>query len=156
MKRGRRYGLLALLSVIIFFGSVQNVAALVDWVDISIDHAYYYDLDADGASDDVLVNMTCTVFAGIRNPQRSEYWIKLTLPSGLAFLVIIEVTGRYNCLVMSLRMYDTAIEPGWYNVQVDAYSYGIHKGHSRATYDFDPPTGQGTGQPTAELLAWAA
>ena len=154
MRRGRRLGLLALLSVIIIFGTVQNAAALVDWVDISIDHAYYYDLDDDGASDDVLVNLTCTVHSGIRNPQRSEYQVKLTLPSGLAYLVIIEVIGKYNVLSMSLKMYDTATEPGWYNVKVDAFSMGVHKGHSTASYDFDPPTGQGTGQPTAELLAW--
>jgi hypothetical protein len=156
MRREKRFGLLALLSVIIIFGTVQNVSALVDWVDVSIDHAYYYDLDEDGASDDVLVNLTCVIHPGIRNPQRSEYYIKLTLPSGLAYLVIIDVIGKYNTLFMSLKMYDTATEPGWYNIQVDAYSMGVNRGHSTASYDFDPPTGQGTGQPTAELLAWVS
>lgn len=145
-----------MLSVLIVFGTVQTASALVDWVDISIDHAYYYDLDGDGVSDDVLVNMTCTIYSGIRNPQRSEYRVALTLPSGLVYLVIIDVFGRYNTLFMSLRMYDTATEPGWYNVQIDAFSMGVTKGHSTVSYDFDPPTGQGTGQPHAELLAWVA
>ena len=156
MRRGRRFGILALLSVIIVFGTIQNAAALVDWVDISIDHAYYYDLDGDGASDDVLVNMTCTVNSGIKNPQRSEYFVKLTLPSGLAYLVVINVFGKYNTLFMSLRLYDTATEPGWYNVQVDAFSMGLHKGHSTASYDFDPPTGQGSGPPSVEIIAMFA
>lgn len=156
MKRGRRLGLLVMFSAIIIFGTVQNAAALVDWVDISIDHAYYYDLDDDGASDDVLINITCSVHPGIKNPQRSEYYIALTLPSGVVYLVIIEVIGKYNTLFMSLSMYDTATEPGWYNVKVDAFSMGINRGHSTASYDFDPPTGQGTGQPTASLLAWAS
>lgn len=154
MKRGKRLSVLAVLSVLIIFGTVQTASALVDWVDISIDHAYYYDLDGDGASDDVLVNMTCTVLSGIRNPQRSEYRVTLTLPSGLAYLVIIDVVGKYDGLFMSLKLFDTATEPGWYNVKVDAYSMGVHKGHSTASYDFDPPEKQGSGQPHAELVAY--
>ena len=55
---------------------------------------------------------------------------------------------------MSLKMFDTATEPGWYNVKVDAYSMGVHRGHSTASYDFDPPEKQGTGQPTVSLLAY--
>ena len=156
MKRGRRLSVLAVLSVVLIFGSVQTASALVDWVDISIDHAYYYDLDGDGASDDVLVELTCAIHPGIQNPSRSEYHIALKLPSGLVYLVIIQVIGKYNVLIMSLRLYDTATEPGWYNVKVDAFCLGIGRGHSTASYDFDPPTGQGTGQPTAELLAWIA
>ncbi|TFH03930.1 MAG: hypothetical protein E4H14_15775 [Candidatus Thorarchaeota archaeon] len=145
---------LAVLSIFIIFGTVQTAAAHVDWVDISIDHAYYYDLDGDGASDDVLVNMTCSVISGIKNPQRSEYRVKLTLPSGLAYLVIIEVVGKYNSLFMSLKMFDTATEPGWYNVKVEAFSMGVQRGYSTASYDFDPPDKQGTGQPHAELIAY--
>ena len=154
MKHGRRLSVLVVLSVLMIFGTVQTASAQLDWIDISIDHAYYYDLDGDGASDDVLVNMTCTVLSGIKNPQRSEYRITLTLPSGLAYLVIIDVIGKYNSLFMSLKMFDTATEPGWYNVKVDAYSMGVHRGYSTASYDFDPPDKQGTGQPTVSLLAY--
>lgn len=147
--------MLGLLTLILALSMVPNASALTDWVDISIDHAYYYDLDDDGISDDVLVNITCTVRDGMKHPSKSEYHVALTLPSGLVYLVIIEVTGKYNTIFMSLKMFDTATESGWYNVRVDGYGFGIRRGgYSTTTYDFDPPTGAGTGQPHVELLAY--
>jgi hypothetical protein len=154
MKRGRRLGMIALLAVVLAFSSAQGAAATMDWVEISIDHAYYYDLDADGVSDDVLVNMTCTIREGIKNPQRSEYHIYLTLPSGLRYLVVVEVLGKYSTLQMSLKMYDVATEAGWYNVLAEGFTFGRPHGYSTASYDFDPPDQTGTGEPHVELLAW--
>ncbi len=53
---------------------------------------------------------------------------------------------------MSLNMFNTATEAGWYNAKIDAYTLGGYRyGYSTASYDFDPPTGGGAGNPYAVL-----
>jgi hypothetical protein len=133
----------------------QGVTAAIDWVDISIDHAYYYNLDADGIMDDVRIDMTCTVRDGAKNPGKSYYRVTLTLPSGTQYIVIIEVIGKYDVLHMTLNMYNTATEAGWYNVLVEGFAYG-GKGYSSASYDFDPPEKTGSGPPSVDLIAWTS
>lgn len=144
-----------MVSIFLVLAMAQNVSAAVDWVDISIDHAYYYDLDADGTMDDVRVDITCTVRGALRSYAKTEYYIALAVPSGLTYLVILTVIGRYSVLHMTLYWYDCAQEAGWYNVRVDGFSFaGPELGHSTASCDFDPPTKGGSGQPHVELLIW--
>ncbi len=83
MKRGKRLGVIAIVSTILVLTMTQSASATLDWVDISIDHAYYYDLDADGVEDDVQINFTCTVRDHVKSPSKSEYYVYLKLPSVL-------------------------------------------------------------------------
>lgn len=155
MKRGRRVGMLALLMAL-FLGltAIQGVSAVTDWLDISIDHAYYYDLDGDGLEDDIQVDFTLTVNPGIKSPSKSDYYVKLTLPSGLAYLVRLTLIGRYATIHMTFFWYDCATESGWYNINIEAFAYGGSRmGYSTANLDFDPP-GTGGGEPHVKILIW--
>ena len=156
MKRGKRLGLLVvILSMFLMLNSIQTCSAAIDWLDISIDHAYYYDLDEDMAEDDILVDLTFAVKLGYKSPSISDYVITLTLPSGFRYILFLTIIGKYRELQLRMFWYDTATEPGWYNVKVEAFAYGGYSaGYSTTDYDFDPPTGSGGGEPYIEILVW--
>ncbi len=156
MKRGKRVGvLIILLSMFFMLNSIQTASAALDWLDISINHAFYYDLDDDLSEDDILIDLTFEVRDGIKSPSTSDYIITLTLPSGFQYILILTIIGKYRIFEMTMLWYDTATETGWYNVRVDAFGYyGYSTGYSMADYDFDPPTGSGGGEPYLEILVW--
>ena len=148
--------MILLVSFSLVFSMVQTGSALmpppqptVNWMDIYITHAYYYDLDGDGYTDDVLVDFTCQVKDWIPTPSWSYYELYLTLPSGLIYFVSFEVIGRYRILEMSMIWFNCASQNGWYNIEIDSYTLFYNAiGFSFADYDFDPPgTGTGTGEP---------
>jgi len=144
-----------LVSFSLVFSMVQTGSALttyygstVNWMNIYITHAYYYDMDSDGVKDDVLLDFTCYVKDYIPTPSWSYFEIYLTLPSGLTYYVTFEVIGRYRVLAMSMIWYNCATEAGWYNIEINSYTtfYGLI-GFSWSDIDFDPPVQGGTGEP---------
>ncbi|TFG35000.1 hypothetical protein EU527_00700 [Candidatus Thorarchaeota archaeon] len=121
---------------------------VVNWMNISITHAYYYDLDYDGKQDDILIDFTCRVRDWIPSPSWSYFELFLKLPSGLTYLVTFEVYGKYRTLQMRMAWFNCATESGWYNIRIDAYTiFSNAIGYSTSNYNFDPPTPGGTGEP---------
>ena len=147
--------MIILLSISLIMTMAQTGSAapvynepIVNWMNISITHAYYHDLDGDGQTDDVLVDFTCSVKNWIPTPSWSYFELYLTLPSGLIYFVSFEVYGRYRVLELSMAWYNCASESGWYNIQIDAYTVFYNAiGYSTTNYDFDPPTQGGVGEP---------
>lgn len=150
MKRGRRIGItLILVASMLFLSIPLDVAATAPFFEATIHFADYGDLDSDAEEDDVLILFTCTIGDGYKSPTKSEFLFTLTLPSGAVFYALITVYGRYRELGLALSWFDSALESGWYNVQLDAFGYGIIGGYDYDTYDFDPPTERGGGSPTS-------
>lgn len=144
--------MILLVSVSLLFSMVQTGSAYsqstVNWMNIYITHAYYYDMDDDGSSDDVLLDFTCQVKDWVPTPSWSYYELYLTLPSGLTYLVSFEVIGRYRVLDMRMVWYNCATEAGWYNIEIDSYTTFYNAiGFSWTDIDFDPPTQSGVGEP---------
>ena len=154
MKRGKRIALtLAMCLSMLLLAIPQQVSAYTPTFAVTINDASYADLDGDNVEDDVLVFFTCFVRADYRI-QRSDFLFSLTLPSGITHYALIIVIGHYNELRLALSWYDSAWEPGWYNVQVEGYAYGIPGGYDYDAIDFDPPTGTGGGDPTISVSFW--
>jgi hypothetical protein len=132
----------------------MDVAAVAPFFDVTINFADYADLDSDTADDDVLILFTCTIGNGYKSPSKSEFLFTLTLPSGATYYALITVLGRYREIRLALSWYDSAKEPGWYNVELDAFGYGIVGGYDYDTYVFDPPDGGGPADPTISVTFW--
>ncbi|MHA2426355.1 MAG: hypothetical protein ACXAEF_16315 [Candidatus Thorarchaeota archaeon] len=154
MKRGRRIGItLVLVASMLFLSMPMDVAAVAPYFEVTINFADYGDLDSDATEDDVLILFTCTIGNGYKSPGKSEFLFTLTLPSGLTYYALITVLGRYREIRLALSWFDSAVEPGWYNIQLDAFGYGIIGGYDYDSYDFDPP-GTGVGDPSISVSFW--
>lgn len=66
--------------------------------------------------------------------------LTLTLPSGINYnfrLKLIDSIGSSN--IYSIKLYNLATEPGWYNIKFDIrFRFGGYT-HGSANFDFDPP-----------------
>ena len=131
-----------------------SVAATSPVADIYIDHASYCDLDDDELEDDVLIMFTCNVADKTKRPSHSEFYFTLTLPSGQQHFALVTVIGKYTTLRLALYWFDSAWESGWYNIQIDGLLHGRARGHTATDYDFDPPTGSGSGDPSIKVMFW--
>ncbi len=138
----------------LFLSIPQDVAATAPFFIARIHSADYSDLDADTIEDDVLILFTCEIGDGYKSPTKSDFLFTLTLPSGIQYYALVTVYGRFREIRLALSWYDSALETGWYNVQLDAFGYGIVGGYAYDTFDFDPPTGTGGGGPTAVSVAF--
>ena len=154
MKRGKRIGItLVLVASMLFLSVPTDVVAYAPYFDVTINFADYGDLDSDSTDDDVLILFTCVIGDGYKSPQESDFLFTLTLPSGQTFYALITVIGKYRVLRLALCWYEVAMESGWYNIQLDAFGYGIVGGYDYDTYDFDPP-GTGNGDPYISVTFW--
>lgn len=154
MKRGKRIGItLVLVASMLFLSIPMNVSAVSPYFMVEINYADYGDLDSDTTIDDVLILFTCTIGNGQKSPSKSEFLFTLTLPSGIQYYALITVYGKFREIRLALSWFDSAVESGWYNVQLDAYGYGIIGGYDYDTYAFDPP-GTGEGDPTISVAFW--
>ncbi|MFO7836857.1 MAG: hypothetical protein R6V83_09390 [Candidatus Thorarchaeota archaeon] len=141
------------ISAVLFTSMAQNCFAMSDRLKVSVDHAYYYDLDGDGLEDDVLIDLICEVPEGAAPPRKSEFYLALGLPSGIEHRATIMLVGKYSELHMRILWYDSAWESGWYTIKVDVIAFGGSVfGCCTTSYEFDPPTGSGTGDPHIDVL----
>jgi hypothetical protein len=141
------------IGAVLFISMAQNCYAMSDRLNVSVDHAYYYDLDNDGLEDDILIELICEISEGSALPRKSEFYLTLELPSGIEHRAAIMLVGTYSELHMYILWYDSAWESGWYNLKVDAIAFGGSIFDCCSTsYEFDPPTGSGTGDPHIEVL----
>ncbi|MFW9847589.1 MAG: hypothetical protein ACFFF4_00510 [Candidatus Thorarchaeota archaeon] len=155
MKRGKRIGItLAIVASMLFLSMPMDVAAVAPYFDVTINFADYDDLDLDAAIDDVLILFTCTVGNGHKSPSKSEFLFTLTMPSGAQYFALITVLGKYREIRLALSWFDSAQESGWYNIELDAYAYGIMGGYDYDSYVFDPPSGGGPADPTISVTFW--
>ena len=106
---------------------------------ITIVDALYTDLDDDGLEDDVFASVDLSLICG--NRFNLEYYITLTLPSGLSFTYGYMINTRLDSFTMQNNFYNHAIESGDY--QIDVYivlkTGGISFSHNSVI--FDPPGG---------------
>ncbi|MDF1538511.1 MAG: hypothetical protein P1Q69_06380 [Candidatus Thorarchaeota archaeon] len=155
MKRGRRIGIAFVFLVSMLFLSIpQDVAATAPYFAVCINFADYGDLDGDYTEDDILILFTCVIGDGYPSPKESDFLFTLTVPSGAQYYALVTVIGRYRVIRLALSWFDSALEQGWYNVQLDAFGYGIYGGYDYDTYDFDPPTEAGGGAPTGVAVTF--
>ena len=151
MMRGKRLSIFCtLLAILILLTRVPSVAASQNGLHVTIDHAEYCCLEADGIEDDILIDFTCTLSSSAKVSAKSDFYLTMTLPSGLQHLALITVIGRYNEIRLRVHWYNTAWEMGWYNLRIDAYTYGANRGYCTSTYDFDPPK-SGPGEPSIRV-----
>lgn len=157
MPSRQRIGILLILATMMMLFTAVPVSAASEPhpLDIAVDHAYYYDLDGDGVEDDVYIELTLKVPPGQLKPKKSDCYVTLTLPSGTYHLSLITIIGQFKEIHLGLSWYNTATEPGWYNVKVDVLTSGYTgRSYSTTTYDFDPPTGTGPGDPHIKVTVW--
>lgn len=149
MKYGNKARLLALaLLPLIFLSMVQGVSAVSSRFQVTIENAYYADVDGDGQEDDVIIEYLCEVTEGYKSPSKTDFYFTLTLPSGAQLLAMVTLVGKFDTIRIRLTWFDSAWESGWYNVLIDALAFGGSVyGYTTDSYDFDPPTGSGTGDP---------
>ncbi|MHA1214844.1 MAG: hypothetical protein ACTSPG_06070 [Candidatus Hodarchaeales archaeon] len=123
-------------------------------LEVEIYDAYYDDLDFDSFEDDIDIFVIFTFnYNGVL---RATFTLELTLPSGAKFSFILEA-WFYNCncpIRVKISTFNTAIESGWYTVTLSGFIRGAPLGtfHTVSSLIFDPPTGQGSGNPTASIV----
>jgi hypothetical protein len=114
---------------------------------VTIDSAYYCALEDDGLENDVLIDFTCTIPTNAKVSAKTDFYLTMTLPSGIEHLALVTVLGKFNEIKVRVHWYDTAWEIGWYNLRIDAFTYGADRSYCLSVYDFDPPK-SGTGEPS--------
>lgn len=155
MKRSKRVGisLLVCMSVLLLVAP-NHVAAEKTGLALTINDAFYGDLDGDSLEDDVTILITITLGNDMKSPGKSDVYYTLTLPSGYQHLALVTVIGKYREIRLVLSWFDSAWESGWYNIKVDALIYGAPGiAYDADIYDFDPP-GTGNGDPTIKVSFW--
>ncbi len=155
MKLAKRHGLIGLVILVLVLMSVPQVYASPSRLEVTVDYATYADLDSDGIEDDILIDLTLTVPPHAPCPRYSEYYLVLTLPSGFKHYGLVQLIGRFSEIRMRIFWYDSAWEPGWYNLDITAIAYGGSVlGYTETSHIFDPPTGSGVGDPHIEVMCW--
>ncbi len=135
--------------------SAYNISSTSDSTDARVIFAHYLDLDNDGNSDDILTITYIhvpydyqVVFANITST--------LTLPSGQTFIYDLDYTGDFTYMILFVFWYNTALESGWYEIDVDIlihYDGGVL--HLTTSRVFDPPEGGDPGPPLMDGIAIA-
>ncbi|TFG29346.1 hypothetical protein EU527_15970 [Candidatus Thorarchaeota archaeon] len=152
MSRGKRFSifvtLIALFALIAF---VPECSAAQNNLKVIIDHADYCALEDDGIEDDILIDFTVIIPSNAKVSAKSDFYLTMTLPSGIQHLALITVIGKFTELKLRVHWYNTAWESGWYNLIIDAFTYGLHGSYSTSIYDFDPPK-TGTGEPSIYVM----
>jgi len=152
MTRGKRFSiffiLIALLAMVSF---VPASSAAQNSLMVTIDHASYCALDADGIENDIVIDFSCTIPSNAKISAKSDFYLTMTLPSGFQHLALISVIGKFTEIQLRVHWYNTAWESGWYNLILDAYTYGLHGSYCTSIYDFDPPK-TGNGEPSIYVM----
>lgn len=152
----RRFALImGLLLVLIPLYSVQPASAAHPAVSVTVDHAFYADLDGDSVEDDIQIDVILTADTTETVPKKTELYIVLTLPSANSLAVAVKIVGQFTVLHVTAFWYDSASEPGWYDVDAHVFTVGLsNNGYCHCGYKFDPPTGTGPGDPHVSITVW--
>ena len=111
---------------------------------LEITDANYADLDSDGLEDDVVVNLVLHSPTGKLCYFDAIFDMYLTLPSGYTYYMNFQITEVFVDLPVTLSLFNTAHESGWYDVDLfaDIWGYDINGViFSGTVYDgitFDP------------------
>lgn len=116
---------------------------------VEILFANYTDLDDDGYLDDVYAEVSVELSGAVA--YTFEYFVTLTLPSGLNFSYLFIISTNYQSFNIYNYFYDHAIETGWYTLDVDATLNNGGRSTASSTLVFDPPGGSGGSDPDMEI-----
>ncbi|MGM0686532.1 MAG: hypothetical protein ACQET3_06165 [Promethearchaeati archaeon] len=142
-----------IFSLFLVFANIPCVNALqynspdtTSQIDVSIEDAYYDDLDKDLKEDDAYVLLR---FELADSPYYEfHYIITLELPSGIEYSYLVYVYAWIDVVYINNFFYDHVTESGNYTVYVTATmvipSFATDSGY----YVFDPPGGSEGGKPT--------
>ncbi len=126
-------------------------------VSTTIINAYYADLDSDGLEDDI--DVIIALNANFEGRFRASFLLTIELPSGLTFKFLLEAWLSISPDItkyLKVTAFNTAIEEGWYTVTLDGQIRGVQLGsfYTSSSFVFDPPTGQGSGNPIASVIVY--
>ena len=132
--------------------TVQSQSSQGPQVNITIDDAYYSDLNNDGLEMDVFARVSL-VFNGA-NRYNMQYYITLTLPSGISWTYGYLINTRLDSIHLDNYFYNHAVEQGNYEITVQLVLKTCGVIYADASHIFDPPGGE-TRPPTAfDLAVW--
>ncbi|RMG34074.1 MAG: hypothetical protein D6732_11010 [Methanobacteriota archaeon] len=118
-------------------------------ISVAILFANYTDLDEDGYMDDVYAEVSIDLYGGVA--YTFEYYVTLTLPSGLNFSYLFIISTNYQSFTIYNFFYDHATESGWYTLNIDATLNNGGRSTATSTLIFDPPGGSGGSDPDLEI-----
>jgi hypothetical protein len=87
------------------------------------------------------------------NSYNFDYFVYLTLPSGLQFNYAISLSSRLQILELNNYFWNHAIETGWYHVEVFVVMRTGGIALSSSDLIFDPPGGSGGSDPISFSLS---
>ncbi|TFF68224.1 hypothetical protein EU520_00685 [Candidatus Thorarchaeota archaeon] len=115
-------------------------------IDVTIEDAYYLDLDPDLIENDVVVYVR---FSLADFPYYEfAYIITLQLPSGTEYSYLVYVYAWIDDVYLCNVFFDHATESGNYTVYVEAVMFIPGVATDSGEYVFDPPGGSEGGKPT--------
>ncbi|MFX0091298.1 MAG: hypothetical protein ACFFBD_05995 [Candidatus Hodarchaeota archaeon] len=151
--------LFALLSILAISASATPRATFSEnlIVSVSIVDAFYDDLDDDGFMDDIQIDVLLDFIAADDLPKliRLTLAMEMILPSGLSYEFAVEVwVSPSSDRHLIITLWNTATESGWYTVNLQGFVRGTGDGafSLQDSLIFDPPTGQGSGNPSIRVL----
>ena len=122
-------------------------------LEVLIYDAYYTDLDIDGYEDDIAIFVSFTINSGIK--LRATFTLDIELPSSLKHTFFLEAwfSPSDTPIKAQISTFNTATESGWYTAFLRGIVRGIPLGSfiTESSLIFDPPTGTGSGNPTASI-----
>lgn len=141
--------------VLAIFASAGQASANFS-VYVSINDAYYADLDGDLLADDIKLDLTLEIY-NYNFYTSVEVYVGVTLPSGTEYWFVITLdvykSTTYYGTGLDVNLYDTATESGWYT----AHAVGFASGESYSVMEsltFDPPGGYLPGNPSISATTY--
>jgi hypothetical protein len=117
--------------------------------EVRIPFANYTDLSKNGIEDDVYAIVEVDLFNN--EVYTFDYYVKLTLPSGLYWEYLFVITTNVQSFKIIHHFYHHAIESGWYIIDV---VLTLHTGAQfivEETLIFDPPGGTSGSDPDLSI-----
>jgi len=119
---------------------------------ITIIDAYYADLDNDGYEDDIWIEGK-TEILNREGRVRYDLYVDIYTPDNQTHSALFYVLSDLHSHSYFIHAYDTARAEGWYKVSFQGLLYGEGDlTYCDSSYEFDPPTNSGSGDPTFEFI----
>jgi len=138
MKVRKTLGVLSLFVLILVISSNAGKAATFE-VNLSIQDAYYCDLDNDGVEDDIYGIAILTSSKEIRTYNILKY--ELIYPSGESYVNYFHHSVKDDIIVYEFYWINSVKGSGWYTFNLDVYILGKGYAHLYDSLVFDPPDG---------------